>query len=157
MCVCVCVWLLSVTASFQSSVWRLRALRSVKTEDQRETLPPFSGGGEEGGGGSEAGPSPPTFTFSSEVPKMFWQRFNSDSLTQTLSLVSIFLCILEERRKQSSCCYLSIVVSQCFDLLLFVSCHVFLVLDFHLTGAAVFPGSQFISRISDSLNFRILL
>lgn len=89
--VCVCV--LSVTASFQSSVWRLRALRSVKTEDQRETLPPFSGGGEEGGGGSEAGPSPPTATFFSEVPKMFWQRFNSDSLTQTLSLVSVFLCI----------------------------------------------------------------
>ncbi len=82
----VCVWLLSVTASFQSSVWRLSSLRSVKTEDHRETLPPLSGGG-----GSWAGPSPPTDCVFNEVPQMIWQRFSGDRLTQTL--VSVFLCI----------------------------------------------------------------
>lgn len=157
--VCVCVWLLSVTASFQSSVWRLRALRSVKTEDQRET-PPLSqeeGMKEEGGGLDPVLRQPPSPAKVENVLAKI-QQWQSDS--DSLSLVSIFLCIFfllsEERRKQSPCCYLSIVVSQCFDLLLFVSCHVFLVVDFHLTGAVVFPGSQVYQQIPSILGFYMI-
>lgn len=154
-----CVWLLSVTASFQSSVWRLGYLRSVKTEDQRETLPPSQEEGRKEEEGVRLDPLLQRATTFSEVPKMFWQRFNSDSRTQTLSCfyLPLHLLFFFFRRKWSSCCYLSIVASQCFDLLLFVSCHVFLVVDFHLTGAAVFPGSQFTSRKSDTSDVRILL
>jgi len=132
--VCVCGFCPSQLASrAQCGVSELCEVLRLRTRGKHSPLPQEEGMKEEEG----AGPSPPTVTFSSERPKIFWQRFSSDSLTQTLSLslVSIFLCIFlffsVQRRKQSPCCYLSIVVSQCLHLLLFISCHVFLAVDFH--------------------------
>jgi len=119
--VCVCVWLLSVTVSFQSSVWRLRALRSVKTEDQRETLPPSSGGGDEGGGGG--------WTLSSDghllqrtaeniLAKIQQWQSDSDSLSLSCFYLPLHLFILLSAAEKAE----SLLLSQycCFSMPPFV-------------------------------------
>lgn len=155
-CVCVCGFCPSQLASrAQCGVSELCEVLRLRTRGKHSPLSQEEGRKEE----EEGVRLDPLLRQSPSSAKFLKCSGKDSTVTVWLRLSLLFLSSsasffpLEERRKRSSCCYLSIVISQCFNLLLFVSCHVFLVVDFHLTGAAVFPGSQFISCISDSLGF----